>query len=124
MASPTLRSSVFSSSTALIIGGGAPRLHSGGLQSNGGHMDDDRNASATKGDLAELETRLKTLFKADLAETEIRLTETLTEVMRDGQTETLKAFYGFVESIQTRFRAQDDTEAGLKKRLTVVEERL
>ena len=72
-------------------------------------MNDDRNAPATKGDIAELETRL---------------TETLTEVMRDGQTETLKAFYGFVESVQTRFRAQDDTEAGLKRRLTVVEERL
>jgi hypothetical protein len=72
-------------------------------------MNDDRNAPATKGDIAELETRL---------------TETLTEVMRDGQTETLKAFYGFVESVQTRFKAQDDTEAGLKKRLTVLEERV
>ena len=98
-------------------------------------MDDDRNAPATKGDLAELETRIlarmesvlderETRFKADLAEQETRLTETLTEVMRDGQTETLKAFYGFVESVQTRFRAQDDTEAGLKKRLTVLEERV
>ena len=94
-------------------------------------MNDDRNAPATKGDLAELETRITAGFKADLAEIradlaerETRLTEALTEVMRDGQTETLKAFYGFVESIQTRFRAQDDTEAGLKKRLTVLEERV
>jgi hypothetical protein len=87
-------------------------------------MNDDRNAPATKGDLAELETRLTARSKADLAELETRLTEALTEVMRDGQTETLKAFYGFVESVQTRFRAQDDTEAGLKKRLTVLEERV
>jgi hypothetical protein len=66
---------------------------------------DDRNAPATKGDLAELGARL-------------------VEVMRDAQTETLKAFYGFVETVQTRFKAQDDTEAGLKKRLTVLEERV
>ena len=87
-------------------------------------MDDDRNASATKGDLAELETRILTRMESALDERETRLTETLTEVIRDTQTETLKAFYGFVESVQTRFKAQDDTEAGLKKRLTVVEERL
>jgi hypothetical protein len=72
-------------------------------------MDDDRNAPASKADLAELETRI---------------TEALTEVVRDGQTEILKAFYGFTETVQTRFKAQDDTEAGLKKRLTVLEERL
>jgi hypothetical protein len=90
-------------------------------------MDDDRNAPASKADLVELETRIQgdlAEIKADLAELETRLTETLTEVVRDGQTEILKAFYGFTETVQTRFKAQDDTEAGLKKRLTVVEERL
>jgi hypothetical protein len=98
-------------------------------------MDDDRNAPATKADLVESETRLKTLLKADLSELETRIlarmderetrmVDQLTEVIRDAQTETLKAFYGFVETVQTRFKAQDDTEAGLKKRLTVVEERL
>jgi hypothetical protein len=79
-------------------------------------MDDDRNASATKGDLAEQGA----LLKADLADLEARLVE----VIRDAQTETLRAFYGFVETVQTRFKAQDDTEAGLKKRLTVLEERV
>jgi hypothetical protein len=49
-------------------------------------MDDDRNAPATKADLAELEDRL-------------------TEVMRDMQTELLKSFYGFMETIRTRFAA-------------------
>ena len=83
-------------------------------------MNDDRNAPATKGDLAELETHLTARSKADLAELETRLIE----VIRDAQTETLKAFYGFVETVQTRFKAQDDTEAGLKKRLTVLEERV
>jgi hypothetical protein len=36
----------------------------------------------------------------------------------------LEAFYGFTESVQTRFKAQDDTEAGLRKRLTFLEERV
>ena len=72
-------------------------------------MDDDRNAPASKADLAGLETRI---------------TETLTEVVRDGQTGILKAFSGFTETVQTPFKAQDDTEAGLKKRLTVLEERI
>ena len=79
-------------------------------------MDDDRNAPATKADLA----KLKADFKADLAELEDRLTE----VMRDVQTEMLRAFYGFMETVQTRFKAQDDAEAGLKKRLGILEERL
>src|SRR5450759_4085986 len=118
MASPTLRSNVFSRSTGLIIEGRTARLDFCGLQSNGGHMDDDRNAPASKGDLAEqgalfkedlaeLETRITARFKADLAEQgtrftadlaerETRMVDRLTEVMRDAQTETLKAFYGFV----------------------------
>ena len=79
-------------------------------------MDDDRNAPATKADLAELRGE----FKADLAALEDRLTE----VMRDVQTEMLRAFYGFMETVQTRFKAQDDAEAGLKKRLGILEERL
>jgi hypothetical protein len=33
-------------------------------------------------------------------------------------------FYGFAETVQTRFKTQDDTEAGLKKRLTVLEDRI
>jgi hypothetical protein len=83
-------------------------------------MDDDRNAPATKGDLAELEPRILARMEAALDERETRMIE----AMRDGQTEILKAFYGFTETVQTRFRVQDDTEAGLKKRLTVLEERV
>ena len=72
-------------------------------------MNDDRNAPATKGDLAEQETRI---------------VEALTEIMRGSHTGILEAFYGFTESVQTRFKAQDDTETGLKKRLTFLEERV
>ena len=62
--------------------------------------------------------------KADLAALEQRLTESLTEAIRNNETHILKAFYGFTESVQARFKAADDTEANLKKRLAVVEERL
>ena len=79
-------------------------------------MASDRNAPATKGDLEDLELRLK----GDMSGLESRITEN----MRDMQTELLKAFYGFTESVQSRFKAQDDTEAGLKNRLTVLEGRL
>ena len=89
-------------------------------------MGNDRNAPATKGDLDDLETRLKggmseveTRLKGEISEVEARLTEK----MRDMQTELLKAFYG-TESVQSRFKAQDDTESGLKQRLTCLETRL
>jgi hypothetical protein len=112
-------------------------------------MGNDRDAPATKGDLEDLETRLKgeisgveTRLKGEISGVETRLkgeisgVETrlkgemseaearLTEKMRDMQTELLHAFYGFTESVQSRFKAQDDTESGLKHRLTVLEGRL
>jgi len=90
-------------------------------------MGTDRDAPATKGDLEDLETRLKgeisgveTRLEGEISEVEARLTEK----MRDMQTELPKAFYGFTESVQSRFKAQDDTESGLKHRLTVLETRL
>ena len=130
-------------------------------------MDENLNAPASKGDLAELKTlikgdmaEMKTLIKGDMSEMETRIKgdmsemetriggdltsletrikgditaledrvqdrfDQLTETMRDGQTEILRAFHGFTQTVQTRFLAADDTEAGIKKRLTVVEERL
>jgi hypothetical protein len=53
-------------------------------------MADERSAPATKGDLIDLEERL-------------------TESMRDIQTELLKAFYGFTQTVQARFQEQDQT---------------
>jgi hypothetical protein len=40
--------------------------------------------------------------KADLAALEQRLTESLTEAIRDSETRLLKAFYGFTETVQVR----------------------
>jgi hypothetical protein len=58
--------------------------------------------------------------KADLAALEQRLVEAI----RDNETHLLKAFYGFTESVSARFKAADDNDANLKKRLAVLEERL
>lgn len=98
-------------------------------------MATDRNAPATKGDLEDLETRLDARLSGEISSLETRLDARLTgelsslearltEQMRDMQTKILQAFYGFAETAQSRFKAQDDTEAGLKHRLTVIENRL
>src|ERR1035437_7307012 len=91
MASPTLRSNVFSRCTGLIIEGRTARLDFCGLQSNGGHMDDDRNAPVSKGDDVEWGTRT---------------IETLTKVIRDSQAEIVKAFSVCVETVQTQLKAR------------------
>jgi hypothetical protein len=96
---------------------------------------DNGHEPATKADLVALEqhltgdlTALEQRLTGDLAALEQRLTqsltETLTEAVRDSETRLLKAFYGFTESVQARFKAADDSEANFKKRLGVIEERL
>lgn len=62
--------------------------------------------------------------KGDLVALEERLTGAFSEAIHDSETRLLKAFYGFVETIQSRFREADDSEANLKKRITILEERL
>ena len=54
----------------------------------------------------------------------VALKDELVETFRDGQTEILTAFYGFSETIQNRFKENDQTEASLKRRLTTLESRL
>lgn len=65
----------------------------------------DRNAPATKGDLMDLRSEL-------------------VEAIHDSQTEVLRAFYGFTQTIQDRFAEQDQTEAGLKRRISTLESRI
>jgi hypothetical protein len=81
---------------------------------------DNGHEPATKGDLAALEQRLT----GDLTALEQRLTEAFTEAFRDNETHLLKAFYGFTESVQARFKASEDDDANMKKRLAVIEQRL
>jgi hypothetical protein len=54
-------------------------------------MADDRNAPATKGDIADLRSEMQ------------ELRESLQESIRDSQTEVLRAIYGFTKSLQQRF---------------------
>lgn len=68
-------------------------------------MSADRNAPATKGDLSDLR-------------------DELIEAIHDAQTELLKAFYGFTQTVQNRFAGQDDTEAAIKRRMGTLESRI
>ncbi len=54
----------------------------------------------------------------------VNLKDELVEAFRDSQTEILTAFYGFSQTIQDRFKENDQTEASLKRRLTTIESRL
>jgi hypothetical protein len=71
---------------------------------------------ATKEDLAALKVEIGN----DLA----ALKDELVEAFRDGQTELLKAFYGFMETVQNRFQEDDQTEASMKRRMTTLESRI
>lgn len=87
------------------------------------------------GSMTELEGRLTGSMQASQGELEERLTgsmqasqaaleERLTETMRDIQTEMLKAFYGFTQTVSARFQEQDQTEISLKRRLATMEDRI
>jgi len=54
-------------------------------------MDIDRNAPATKGDLLDLRQEIS------------GLRDELVVAIHDGQTELLRAFYGFTQTVQARF---------------------
>ena len=77
---------------------------------------DTPDAPATKRDLAELKHELDDRFEA----TENRLLEAI----RDAQTEILKAFFPFQESVTIRFRSNATTQEALDARMDVLERRL
>lgn len=85
---------------------------------------------ATKADLAALEARLterqdRLNERQEMLRTEMQhMYDDLKETIRDVQTEILKAFYGFSESVQLHFKEVDKTDASLKERLTSIEGRL
>jgi len=56
---------------------------------------EDRNMPATKADLAALEERIE-ILRSEMQHS----LQDLTETMRDGQTEVLKAFYSFAQEQQ------------------------
>ena len=67
---------------------------------------------ATKGDLEEVRAEMHAME------------ERLVEAIRDNQTEILKAFYGFTQTVQQRFSESENTEGSLRKRMTILESRL
>jgi hypothetical protein len=58
--------------------------------------------------------------KKDLAESEQRLTETLTEAIRDAQTEMLRAFYNWARPVELRLNRAEE----VAQRLSWIEERI
>lgn len=91
---------------------------------------EDRNAPATKGDLADVRTELK----AEIAEvrTEIALQRSeathqyhdVVERISDSETRLLKAFYDFAQSNQKRVTELEGNEAAIRSRLATIEDRL
>ena len=104
----------------------------------------DDSAPATRADVAEVRTEVGGLrtevggLRAEVGEvrTELyRVTDQLRdrienletrleEAIHDSQTELLKAFYGFTESVRHRFDGLEDSDVNLKKRMTTLESRI
>jgi len=79
---------------------------------------------ATKQDL----DALATTFSKQLSTLEKRLLESTQEMIRDAQTEILRAFLPYLESQGVRFRSLEvktaNVETGLTERMAVLERRL
>jgi len=79
-------------------------------------MADDRDAPATKGDLQDAVTQLRSEINHQY--------DDLKEAIRDSETRLLQAFYGFAEANQKRLAQYDAATALLMNRVSTVEERL
>ncbi|MCX6626225.1 MAG: hypothetical protein NTW28_01160 [Candidatus Solibacter sp.] len=73
---------------------------------------DDLNAPATKRDLLQLRSEMQHHF------------DDLKETMRDGQTEILKAFYGYAQTTDAKLKEGEQSDIALRQRLTAVESRI
>jgi hypothetical protein len=86
-----------------------------------GTVMEDRNMPATKADLEGLEVRLNGRAEAlegrlneriEILRSEMQYSlQDMTEAMRDGQTEVLKAFYSFAQSNNKRMMELEGNEA-------------
>lgn len=84
---------------------------------------DDRNAPATKGDIADLEQKFEQKFEQLRSEMNHGYAD-LAERISDGETRLLKAFYDFVQSNQKRITEIEVAEASMRSRLATIEDRL
>lgn len=76
----------------------------------------DENAPATKRDLAELKTELK----SEMTENADRLTE----LIRDVETSMLTAFHGYGKGQAARMHILETTDTAVAQRLAALEERV
>ena len=74
--------------------------------------DNDRSLPATRGDVEDLKEELK----GDI--------DGLKGMIRESQTEVLRAFYSFSKSLEARLRMQDATNNGVGERLNALESRM
>lgn len=103
-------------------------------------MADDENAPATKKDLTQVEARILSEIRGAVlpefrdtilsgVQSEIAgLREAVTEQIRDSQTEILKAFLPWQESVQTQFRKLEadmgNNVTSIQQRMNILERRL
>ncbi len=95
---------------------------------------EDRNAPATKGDLADVRVELKTEIadvkaelKTDIAQLRTEMSHQyhdLVERLSDTETRLLKAFCDFAQSNQKRMTELEGNEAAIRSRLATIEDRL
>lgn len=83
---------------------------------------DDLNAPATKGDLQRFAT--KDDLEQTLQQSKAELRDELVEVMRDVQTELLKAFYSFAKSTEAKLSDSEISDHLIRQRVSAVESRI
>ena len=91
---------------------------------------DDRNATATKGDIADLGKRLEqqridTNERFDQLRSEMNHGyNDIVERIHDSQTAVLKAFYSYAEGNNKRVAELEDDGGAVRRRLAVIEDRI
>jgi hypothetical protein len=90
----------------------------------------DRNAPATKGDIADLEQKFEQKFEQVRGEIDQLRGEVnhgyadLAERISDTETRLLKAFYDFAQSHQKRMTEIELSETSMRSRLDTIEDRV
>ncbi len=84
---------------------------------------DDRNAPATKGDIAELEQKFEEKFDQLRGEMNHGYAD-LAERISDSEGRLLKAFYDFAQSNQKRTSEVEFDQGSMRSRLATIEDRL
>jgi len=80
---------------------------------------------ATKSDLQQVRLELaEKATKSDLLALQESLTDSLTETMRDVQTELLKAFYSFAKSTEAKLSDSEISDHLIRQRVSAVESRI